>query len=577
MTNTGLLTQGMTVEQAQILDQRLQTQRDAPFRQAPQNYGGGAMGGLLSASGQAINSAALAGRNIGEFAGDAMTGRTGRGQENTIAAVERRDAIQGQETKQKQQAQQILNIGASKFSDDPIENIEKRITALQGLVETHPTAAAKIAEQESFLQEYLDSKGNRQKTAAEINNLNQKKAIETANLEIKKAELENNRATVELAENKFDLEKQKAKQKQGNILRAETDKKQKIILAQKNSDSRIQGTINSVKESKLTDERKNQIINGVARKIITPEQAWSFIKPLTEKENADITKTLAETVKIKSEGGDSRTIKSSKRGSFLKSIKDNGYEVSSEAFKSFMSKGDAGLLTQNITLSDSKTKELVSIVDQSVSLLENKDKQDFLAFRTDMLNKNLPLRERIDLEANFLSGRREVRNAKEFDAKLSNFEAVKNNLTGLDTRLKAIFATSVDADGTLVNADFSPNLYMFNELFSSKLHLAGSPEREVYNITQTLKSNAVLETMAELKRLSPNGATGFGATNTHEIGLLESDIASLDPADNNFLKNATSIVTRLISLSEQGQGIQGYVSGEVSRGGDYEVTIVEDK
>ena len=227
-----------------------------------------------------------------------------------------------------------------------------------------------------------------------------------------------------------------------------------------------------------------------------------------------------------------------------------------------MSKGDAGLLTQNITLSDSKTKELVSIVDQSVSLLENKDKQDFLAFRTDMLNKNLPLRERIDLEANFLSGRREVRNAKEFDAKLSNFEAVKNNLTGLDTRLKAIFATSVDADGTLVNADFSPNLYMFNELFSSKLHLAGSPEREVYNITQTLKSNAVLETMAELKRLSPNGATGFGATNTYEIGLLEGDIASLDPADNNFLKNATSIVTRLISLSEQGQGIQGYVSGK---------------
>jgi len=97
MANSGLLTQGMTVEQAQILDQRLRKERDAPFRQPQGNYGGGALGGLLSASGQAINSAALAGRNIGEAAGDAMTGREGRGRENEIAAVERQNAIKAQE------------------------------------------------------------------------------------------------------------------------------------------------------------------------------------------------------------------------------------------------------------------------------------------------------------------------------------------------------------------------------------------------------------------------------------------------------------------------------------------------
>lgn len=97
MTNSGLLTQGMTVEQAQLLDQRLRKERDAPFRQPQGNYGGGALGGLLSASGQAINSAALAGRNIGEAAGDAYTGREGRGQENTRAAVERQKAIKVQE------------------------------------------------------------------------------------------------------------------------------------------------------------------------------------------------------------------------------------------------------------------------------------------------------------------------------------------------------------------------------------------------------------------------------------------------------------------------------------------------
>jgi len=94
MANSGLLTQGMTVEQAQLLDQRLRKERDAPFRQPQGNYGGGALGGLLSASGQAINSAALAGRNIGEAAGDAMTGREGRGRENEIAAEARQKIVQ---------------------------------------------------------------------------------------------------------------------------------------------------------------------------------------------------------------------------------------------------------------------------------------------------------------------------------------------------------------------------------------------------------------------------------------------------------------------------------------------------
>ena len=39
MANSGLLTQGMTVEQAQLLDQRLRKERDAPFRQPQGNYG----------------------------------------------------------------------------------------------------------------------------------------------------------------------------------------------------------------------------------------------------------------------------------------------------------------------------------------------------------------------------------------------------------------------------------------------------------------------------------------------------------------------------------------------------------
>ena len=104
--------------------------------------------------------------------------------------------------------------------------------------------------------------------------------------------------------------------------------------------------------------------------------------------------------------------------------------------------------------------------------------------------------------------------------------------------------------------------YFMAELFSSNLHLAGSPEREVYNINQTLKSNSVLETMAELKRLSATGATGFGATSVREINLLETDIAALDPAGKNYFKNASAVVERLVTLAKQGVISQSSTSGE---------------
>ena len=183
MANTGLLTQGMTVEEAQILDNRLQTQRDAPFRQAPQNYGGGAMGGLLSASGQAVNSAALAGRNIGEFAGDAMTGRTGRGQENEIAArkeeQEIMNAMQGGEgnTLSEKLFSTADTLLASKNSQARAKGEEVRI------------AAQKAKVQEETLQLRKDTLTLQQETAEirkiEAETSSEKKTAQNA-LEIKK-------------------------------------------------------------------------------------------------------------------------------------------------------------------------------------------------------------------------------------------------------------------------------------------------------------------------------------------------------------------------------------------------------
>jgi len=550
----------MTVEQAQLLDQRLRKERDAPFRQPQGNYGGGALGGLLSASGQAINSAALAGRNIGEAAGDAMTDREGRGSENTRAAVERQEAIKAQEESIKQKAQQISNIGASQFSDDPIKNIKKRITTLQGLVETHPTAASKIAEQESLLQEYLDSKGNRSKTQAEINktqaeieNLKNKAEINKASLDIKKQRLASEKVNQALAVDKFNWQKQQDVIAQNNVLRKELDEQEQRVLKQKSSDSIVLGTIKSVQASSLPKEQKQFVVLALANKTIIPEQAWSLIKPPTEQEEATLANTLAKTAKLKKEGGGSpSTVQASTRPAFYKSIIDSGYDVDTASFKAFMANGDATALTQGLSLKDDKAKELLSIVDQSVELLDVKTKQDFLAFRTGLVSNQTPLKERIKQESQFLNNKRESQNAKDYNVKLSDFQHVSDNLNGLEERLTLLIEGGIDAEGNKVKATFNPTHYYLAELVSSNLHAAGSAEREVYNINSTLKSNSVLETMAELKRLSSTGSTGFGATSIREINLLESDIAALDPAGKNYLKNAASVVERLITLSSRG-------------------------
>jgi len=225
-----------------------------------------------------------------------------------------------------------------------------------------------------------------------------------------------------------------------------------------------------------------------------------------------------------------------------------------------MANGDAAALTKGATLKDDKANQLLAIVDQSVELLDDKSKQDFLALRTELVNKDLPLKERIDKESQFLDKQRELKNTRDHNVKFSNFKHVENNLTKLQNRLEGLFKLTLNDDDEL-ESDFSPSLYMWTEVFSSNLHLAGSPEREVYNINQTLKSNSVLETMAELKRLSPTGSTGFGSTNAYEVGLLESDIAALDPADKNYLKDTAWVVERLILLSRQGAGLDGS-SGE---------------
>ena len=365
----------------------------------------------------------------------------------------------------------------------------------------------------------------------------------------------------------YNLDVNKEKTKQKNKVREIYDIKQEKILKQTSNDAKIVGTNKTIEASDLPQTQKDYLKIAVSNKTITPEQAWEILKPPTAKQSAELAKTLAETVKLgketnklKSDADNSSLVKPAQRASFFSAIVDNGQEVPAQVFKDFMANGDAAALTKGATLKDDKANQLLAIVDQSVELLDDKSKQDFLALRTELVNKDLPLKERIDKESQFLDKQRELKNTRDHNVKFSNFKHVENNLTKLQNRLEGLFKLTLNDDDEL-ESDFSPSLYMWTEVFSSNLHLAGSPEREVYNINQTLKSNSVLETMAELKRLSPTGSTGFGSTNAYEVGLLESDIAALDPADKNYLKDTAWVVERLILLARQGAGLDGS-SGE---------------
>ena len=361
----------------------------------------------------------------------------------------------------------------------------------------------------------------------------------------------------------YNLDVNKEETKQNNKVRELYDVQQEKILKQTSKDARIIGTIKTITASDLSQGQKDYLKIAVSNKTITPEQAWEMLKPPTPEEAAELAKTIAETAKLVSDDASSSLVKPAQRASFFSALIDNGQEVSSQVFKDFMANGDAAALTKGATLKDTKAEQLLAIVDQNVELLDDGAKQDFLVLRTDLVNKDLPLKERIAQESQFLNRQKELKNTRDYNIKFSNFKHVEKNLTGLQNRLEGLLIGKVnEKTGKTEEPEFRVGRYFMAELFSSNLHMAGSPEREVYNINQTLKSNSVLETMAELKRLSATGATGFGATSVREINLLETDIAALDPAGKNYFKNASAVVERLVTLAKQGVISQSSTSGE---------------
>ena len=483
---------------------------------------------------------------------DAVTGAAGL----SPTGVNEQQAIQNEQKAMKAKQTQEIMLNAQKNIEGEVLSTRLLQTARNleatGIPEALQKAAEmrnqsyeiKLKEQKLKLEQdkfKLDEKSQTDDSSLAVNTLNWRKDYDTL---------------------VYNLDVTKEETKKINKVRELYDIQQEKILKQTSKDARIIGTIKTIAASDLSQGQKDYLKIAVSNKTITPEQAWEMLKPPTPEEAAELAKTIAETTKLVSEGANSSLVKPAQRASFFSALIDNGQEVSSQVFKDFMANGDAAALTKGSTLKDNKAEQLLAIVDQNVGLLDDKAKQEFLALRTDLVNKDLPLKERIDQESQFLNKQRELKNTREYNVKFSNFKHVEKNLTGLQKRLEGILTDTVDEEtGKIKESAFRPHRYMLTEVFSSNLHLAGSPEREVYNINQTLKSNSVLETMAELKRLSPTGSTGFGSTNAYEVGLLESDIAALDPSDKNYLKDTAWVVERLILLSRQGAGLDGS-SGE---------------
>ena len=81
----------------------------------------------------------------------------------------------------------------------------------------------------------------------------------------------------------------------------------------------------------------------------------------------------------------------------------------------------------------------------------------------------------------------------------------------------------------------------------------GEKSFQINQEIKTLLAQKALNTITEMKNASRTGATGFGAMNEKELGLIEADIASLDPklSDEAFEASLNRIKQRMQKVMSQ--------------------------
>ena len=81
----------------------------------------------------------------------------------------------------------------------------------------------------------------------------------------------------------------------------------------------------------------------------------------------------------------------------------------------------------------------------------------------------------------------------------------------------------------------------------------GEKSFQINQEIKTLLAQKALNTITEMKNASRTGATGFGAMNEKELGLIEADIASLDTrlSDEAFEASLNRIINRMKKVMSQ--------------------------
>ena len=490
---------------------------------------------------------------------------------NELEAIRQQQMIQkqkGDAEKEEGMKRSVQNVTTAQFKGDPVEVLNKRIELLSRMVGSNKYAASAIQalekrrEELSITQADLALKGARTvQTAAET--ANTRAELSNIQNEFKLTDAQIRKIEKDIEISGLDADERKTR------LAAEARKLRNAELNHTGQTSSLASYVNS--RNDLSAEEKAFYIRQVASKGMKSSDVYDIIKPLSKKEKTDMALAVARTNKINAETGGvaSTTIEPQHRTSFVNTLKDNNVTIKPKNLAEFLTTGDKSILIQSIEVSDLETPKVFEAVDSFVESLQPNEKQEFLTYRASLIQKpDMTDGQRAIKETQFLEKARQKRIESQFNATNASFKTIESNMATLSKRLK-----DIDESG-----DFSIGMYVAGEAIG--FHLPRSVERSVSNVVKTLKSNAMLETMKELKRLSTTGATGLGATNLKEVEALEAKMRSLDPLDTNFMADATFImdeVERLgkLAVSPEPKTSTGELKPSVQTIGGFTV-VIED-
>ena len=539
----------MSPQAARLLDQQMRSQQVAQRSQ-----GAGMLSGLVQA-----------------YTGmsDAFQGITsglpmGANEMKALQAQKKRREEENELKSVAGKKRSVANVATAQFDTDPIKNIQKRIEVLSRMTVNNEFASPVIMQLEKRLEELKMNEAQigltQAKTASTTEgvNLTQAKTLATlknlalTDAQIKKAEAEVAFLPEEMAIKQGQLEVSRG---QLSISEMQAENQQKRIMAEalklqaeeSNLTDAVKGLSTYLKGSNIPEDRQQFYLSMVASKQFNVKDVYEMMKPLSEKELSEVALNNARASKINKEiegGNEFKPIKSSDRSPMINALSSSGINLSNKAITDFLATGDATIIQNpvNYTISDKQFNDIKQAVDDTVGTLSKEQQNDFLLERTRLAkDSTLTPQQRAIKESEFLEKYRREAVERDYNVKNASFEAVVANMDRLSEQLNSSYQT-------ITQQKTGKLLYALGEMIN--FQLPNSPERVLSNVVKTLKSNAMLETLKELKALSSTGSSGLGATNLKEVEALEAKWGALDPLSETFLEDATSVINDIKRLAE---------------------------